>query len=219
MKSFALQGLTILILALVGGCSDPTADKTAATVTAPIEVAQPAPDASTPDPAAPAAQVFKFTNEGNGIDFEGYKVTGSHVGGFGAFQGSVTVPAGDIAQAQIDLTIDMTSTYSDAPDLTKKLLSADFFEAETYPTSVFKSTSIAKSPAGGDTYDVTGNLTLHGVTKGITFPANITVNGDTLETSAEFTIKRFDWNVNFKGMADDLIREDVLLYFDITAKA
>jgi polyisoprenoid-binding protein YceI len=127
--------------------------------------------------------------------------------------------AEDLQNARVDLSIDMTSTYSDDPDLTKKLLSADFFEADTYPAATFKSTSIAKSPAGGNTYDVTGNLTLHGVTKGITFPAEIVLEGDTLKTTAEFTIKRFDWNISFKGMADDLIREDVLLYFEITAKA
>jgi len=113
----------------------------------------------------------------------------------------------------------MTSTYSDVPDLTKKLLGADFFEAETYPTATFKSTSIAAPPAGGGLYDVTGNLTLHGITKGITFPATITIDGDTLKTKTEFTINRMDWDVKYKGLADDIIRDDVLLYFEIVAKA
>ena len=68
-------------------------------------------------------------------------------------------------------------------------------------------------------YDVTGNLTLHGVTKGVTFPAEITVDGDTLSTTAEFTINRTDWNITYKGVADDLIRDSVLLYFEIVAQA
>lgn len=209
----------LLTLALIG-CGSPTEDKTAATVTDAIEVPQSTPPAE-PAPGEPAVEsnVYTFTNEGNGIDFEGYKVTGSHVGGFGAFEGTVTVPGGEITKAQIELTIDMTSTYSDAPDLTKVLLGKDFFEAETFPTSTFQSTSVAASPAGGNLYDVTGNLTLHGVTKGITFPATIDLDGNTLKTSAEFTIKRFDWNITYKGLADDLIREDVLLYFEIVAKS
>jgi polyisoprenoid-binding protein YceI len=209
--------VTVMFAAFLAvGCSNPTADKTAATVSAPVEVAAPAP---APDAGAPAAKVYTFTDKDNGIDFTGYKVTGSHVGGFGKFEGKVTVPGEDLTQARIELTIDMKSTYSDAPDLTKKLVSTDFFEAGTYPTATFTSTSIAATPAGGDFYDVTGNLTLHGVTKGITFPATISVQGDTLKTTAEFTIKRFEWNVNYEGMADDLIREDVLLNFEIQAKA
>lgn len=222
MKRSTVQqiGLLAVVALAVIGCSNPTEDKTAATVSAPIEVPQTAAPAE-PAPGEPATEtkVYSFTNDGNGIDFEGYKVTGSHVGGFGAFEGKVTVPGGDITKAQIDLSIDMTSTYSDAPDLTKVLIGKDFFEVETYPTSTFQSTSIAASPAGGNLYDVTGNLTLHGVTKGITFPATIAIDGDTLKTGAEFTIKRFDWDITYKGLADDLIREDVLLYFEIVAKA
>ncbi len=213
-------GLVVLLTLVAIGCGNPTEDKTAATVTAPIEVPQAAAPAE-PAPGEPSIEtkVYAFTNDGNGIDFEGYKVTGSHVGGFGAFEGKVTVPGGDITKAQIEVTIDMTSTYSDAPDLTTVLLGKDFFESETYPTSTFQSTSIALSPAGGNLYDVTGNLTLHGVTKGITFPATIEIDGDTLKTGAEFTIKRFDWDITYKGLADDIIREDVLLYFEIVAKA
>jgi polyisoprenoid-binding protein YceI len=214
-----LAALTLLL----AGCGNPTADKTAATVTDAIEEPAPEPavvpsEGGEPTEPAPAAKVYRFTQEGNGIDFEGYKVTGSHVGGFAKFEGTVTVPGDDITKAKVDLTIDMTSTYSDVPDLTKTLLGADFFEVETYPTSTFKSTSIKTTPAGGGLYDVTGNLALHGVTKGITFPAKITLDGDTLTTKAEFTIKRFDWDITYKGLADDLIREDVLLYFEIVAK-
>jgi len=223
VKQLALANAFLLSVfaVTITGCSNPTADKTAATVTAPVEETEPAPvetDAPSAE-QAPSAKVFKFTNEGNGIDFEGYKVTGSHVGGFGKFEGTVTVPDNDLTRAKIDLTIDMTSTYSDVPDLTKTMLGEDFFEVDTHPTSTFKSTAIKPTPAGGGLYDVTGNLNLHGVTKGITFPATITIEGNTLKTNAEFTIKRFDWDIKYKGMADDLIRDDVLLYFEIVAKA
>ncbi len=210
----------VMILMVAAGCSDPTADKTAAKMSAPAEPVAVAPaPAATPDPAAPAPAatvVYAFSGDGSSVGFEGYKVTGAHTGGFAKFDGKVTVPGGDVTKAQIELTIDMKETFSDDPGLTKKLLSADFFDVEKFPTATFVSTSIVEA---GIMYDVTGNLTLHGVTKGITFPAEIKIDGDTLTTGAEFTINRMEWGVVYPGMADDAIRENVLMFFDVKAKA
>ena len=200
------------------GCGDPTADKPAAVLSEAVQIdadAETAQGNSGEEGAAPAV-VYTFT-ENSGIDFEGYKVTGPHVGGFGKFVGSVTVPDGDIEQARIKIEIDTTSIYSDHPDLTDILLGTDFFEVETYPTASFISTRIELFPDGS--YSVTGNLDLHGVTKGVTFPATIDLEGGILTAEAEFTINRFDWDLTYKGLADDLIRKNVLIVFEIEAAA
>lgn len=206
----------LVMLAVLAGCKDPTKGKTAATVSDAIE---PAPAPTAPAEGEPAASAaFAFSGDNSTIGFEGSKVTGTHVGGFTTFDGTATVTGGDVLTAQINLTIDMNSTQSDDPDLTTKLKSADFFDVEKFPTATFTSTSIAASPAGG-TYDVTGNLTLHGVTKGIAFPAEITIDGDTLTAGAEFSINRNDWGIVYSGAADDLIRPNVLLYFEVNGTA
>ncbi len=212
----------LVMLTVLAGCKDPTEGKTAATVSDAIQPA-PAPVTAAPaegEPAVPAAEskVYAFSGDGSTIGFEGSKVTGTHVGGFTAFDGTATVTGGDALTTQITLTIDMNSTQSDDPDLTTKLKSADFFNVEKFSTATFTSTSIAASPAGGS-YDVTGNLTLHGVTKGITFPAEITIDGDTLKAGAEFSIDRNDWGIVYSGAADDLIRPNVLLYFEVNGSA
>ncbi len=217
----------VMLVALVmvaGGCKDPTSGKTAAKVSEAIDPA-PAPAAPAPaegEPAATApasgAKTYKFGSDGSTLGFEGSKVTGTHVGGFTKFDGTASVTGGDPMTTQISITIDMKSTKSDDPDLTKKLISADFFDAEKFPTATFTSTSIAASPAGG-IFDVTGNLALHGVTKGITFPAEIKVDGDTLTATAEFSIDRNDWGISYPGAADDLIRPNVLLYFEVNGSA
>ena len=200
------------------GCGNPTADKPAAEMSEAVKIATP--DATAQQDSGAEATtpgvVYTFTKN-SGIDFEGYKVTGPHVGGFGEFKGTVTIPDGDIEQGRIKLEIDMTSIYSDNPDLTDTLLGLDFFEVETYPKSTFISTTIEQFPDGS--YSVTGNLDLHGVTKGITFPATLELNGATLTTEAEFTINRFDWDITYQGMADDLIRKNVLIVFEIEAAA
>lgn len=218
-----LAPVMMVVLVALAGCKDPTEGKTAARVSDAIEPA-PAPAPTTQAPAegeptaAPAAKSYAFSGDSGSIGFEGSKVSGTHVGGFTAFTGTATVTGGDALTTQIDLTIDMKSTQSDDPDLTTKLKSADFFDVEQFPTATFTSTSIVASPAGG-TYDVTGNLTLHGVTKGITFPAEITIDGDALKAGAEFSIDRNDWGIVYAGVADDIIRPNVLLYFEVNGTA
>jgi polyisoprenoid-binding protein YceI len=64
---------------------------------------------------------------------------------------------------------------------------------------------------------VTGNLTLHGVTKAITFPATIRVTPTGFEVDAEFTINRKDFGIVYAGQQDDLIRDDVVIKLNIRA--
>lgn len=197
----------LLMLAVVAlgatGCPDPAADKPDAVV------AEPA-----PAPAEVSGQTFTITDEST-IGFVGSKVTGSHDGGFNEFDGSITLVNGNPVGSSVNLNIDATSIWADNERLTGHLKSADFFEVETYPEATFESTDISANPDGG--YTVTGNLTLHGVTKSISFPASIEVADDAIKANAEFAIKRFDFGIEFKGKADDLIRDDVVVRFDLKA--
>jgi polyisoprenoid-binding protein YceI len=64
---------------------------------------------------------------------------------------------------------------------------------------------------------VTGNLDLHGVTKSISFPADVEVSDEEVTLKAEFAINRRDFNINFAGMPNDLIRDNVVLRLDVKA--
>ena len=74
---------------------------------------------------------------------------------------------------QIELAIDKIDTANEKRD--NHLKGPDFFNAKQYPTVTFKSTSIKKGD--GETYDVTGDLTLHGVTKPVTLKVEKTGQG------------------------------------------
>jgi polyisoprenoid-binding protein YceI len=80
----------------------------------------------------------------------------------------------------------------------------DFFNAVQFPTMVFKSVKIAKASEGSDAYDVTGNLTLHGVTRPVTVRFEKTGDGQgmrgerTLGLEGTFMLKRSDFGM--KGM-------------------
>lgn len=147
------------------------------------------------------------------IGFVGSKVTGSHDGGFKKFAGKLSVAGGKIVGSP-EIKIAMDSTWSDNEKLTGHLKSPDFFDTAKFPTSTFTVTSI--EPDGAQ-HKVTGNLDLHGVTKSITFPANIQITDDAVTVKAEFAINRKDFNINYPGRPNDLIRDNVVLKLDIKA--
>ncbi len=222
--SYAIAA-SVMAAFILSGCADP-AEKTPDAIVAdaqgtpPAEEAAAAPAEETAgepmEEAAPAdAAVYTFSPDSS-IEFVGSKVTGSHTGGFAQFSGAITLAGEDLTQAKIESSIDMTSVHSDADGLTKHLMSADFFEVETYPEATFVSTSIAPKEGG---YMITGDFTLHGVTKSIGFPATITMADGTITANAEFDINRKDFGIEYPGKPDDLIRDNVVIKLSIQASS
>ena len=198
----------IALLAALAGCEDPTKGKPAAVVN---EGSAPAQQEAAPTTGGTATLAF---TENTKVGFVGSKVTGSHDGGFNSLSGGITLPGDDLTAAAIEVTIDMNSTWSDNERLTGHLKSADFFDVENHPESSFKSTAITKTDTG---YNISGDLTLHGVTKNITFPATMSLENGVLKAQSEFSVKRADFGIVYPGKPDDLIRDDVLIKLDIEA--
>lgn len=94
-------------------------------------------------------------------------------GSFMITQGKITTPGEDFSNASVELVADTKSIDTDNDQRDTHLRTADFFDAEKYPTINFKSDSFKKT--GTDTYTVAGKLTFHGVTK----PVTLTVVGKT----------------------------------------
>ena len=109
----------------------------------------------------------------------------------------------------------MASTWADDEKLTGHLKSADFFDVETHPTSTFDVTGVEKQEDG--TYHIAGNFLLHGGEKNSKIPATGSMECDTVKISSEFDINRKDFDINYPGKQDDLIRDEVVIRFDLTA--
>ncbi|MBX3745190.1 MAG: YceI family protein [Verrucomicrobiae bacterium] len=203
--TIALLRLSPCLLALLwAGCSDPSENVHRSTASAPTDVSQ---------TAATAASVDYVVRSGSTISFVGSKVTGSHDGGFNKFEGTVPVADGKITGTPV-IRIDMDSTWSDNNRLTGHLKNADFFDVPTYPFSTFTVTSVSPQ---ADKHLVTGNLDLHGVTKSVSFPADVRITPEELTLKAEFALNRKDFNINYTGRADDLIRDNVVIRLDLKA--
>ena len=209
MKRLHTLFLPVAASVLLAGCSNPAdgvpeAEVKPATATAAESTA-----------AVPAnAQAYSFDSETASIDFVGSKVTGSHNGGFKKFVGEFQVVDGKLAKSGHKLVIDTTSLWSDNDRLTGHLKSPDFFGVDTYPTATFTATAVEQA---GSEAKVTGRLSLHGVTKEITFPAQVKVTDQAVEVTAEFVLNRFDFDMKYPGKADDLIRKEVVLKLNLKA--
>jgi polyisoprenoid-binding protein YceI len=203
--------LLSLPVAFLVACADPSENVPKANVSATNQPSTSTAAATSSTPAA-SAKAYAITPDSSKIEFTGSKVTGKHDGGFKQFQGELHAANGAVSHAKV--TIDTTSLWSDNDRLTGHLKNPDFFDVAKYPTAVFETTSVS---GAGDNSTVMGNLTLHGITKQISFPAKIAVKDDAVTVAAEFAINRFDFEMKYAGKADDLIRENVVLRLDIKA--
>lgn len=207
-KHFALFAFLVFAL-VIQACANPAADKPHATVT---EASQ------TPEAAKPAgAETLAITPENSKVEFIGSKVTGSHNGGFKQFSGTIDLAKEGIEKSRVTIDIDTNSIFTDTDGLTTHLKGADFFDVAKYPKATFTSTRIEPATAAGATHSVTGNLDMHGVTKSINFPANITAATDAVNVNAEFAINRKDFGINYAGKANDLIRDEVVMKLNVKA--
>jgi len=142
-------------------------------------------------------------------------------GRFQNFSGTVTVAAD--GTPSVDAEIDVTSITTDNEQRDGHLKTADFFEVEKFPTATFKSTSVKAD--GGD-FVVTGDFTLHGVTKSIDLKLEFNGvnagmgNGPVAGFEASTTINRKDFGISIDMPLEGggaVVGDKIVLNLDIEA--
>lgn len=127
-------------------------------------------------------------------------------GAFTKFEGKLALDEADVTRSSVAATIDVNSIHTRDAQRDGHLKSPDFFDTAKYPTMTFKSTKVRK--AGKDKLAVTGDLTLHGVTKPVTLDVTTTpeVKGMQGETRRGFhattKIKRQDYGLAWSGAVE-----------------
>ena len=203
MGRYSLGTITFLIAFFSYSCANPAANKPKASV------GNAAPESNAAKPAG--GETLAITPENSKVEFVAAKVTRSHNGSFKLFGGTIDLLNSDPAQSVVSITVDTASVVTDEDDLTRHLKTPDFFDVARYPKATFVSTKIEPNIANGATHTVTGNFDLHGVKKSISFPATIQITSANVSVNAEFAINRKDFNLNYPGKADDLIRDGVVI--------
>lgn len=143
-------------------------------------------------------------------------------GKFQKFDAAIESEGDDFENANIEFTGAVDSITTGNADRDGHLLSADFFDAAKYPTIEFKATSFAKQDEGD--YELTGDLTLHGVTKSVKLAAEYSgqMKDPWGNTKAGFAltgkINRKDWGLNWNSALETggvLVGEEVKLAIEL----
>jgi polyisoprenoid-binding protein YceI len=204
-------------LLLLACAEDPGKDKPKATVAD----APPMEPARNVEPAkAPAGPTVTLAVDAarSKIEALGAKITATHPINFPVFQGKVALTGADISAVSFE--VDMNALVADAEKLTTHLKNEDFFDVAKFPTATFQSNAVtAGASEPGATHTVSGDLSLHGVTKRISFPAKLKIEGTEVTANSEFVLNRKDFGIVYAGKADDLIQDNVRMTIAFAATA
>jgi polyisoprenoid-binding protein YceI len=145
------------------------------------------------------------------------------------FSGQVELTPDTITPASLRLVVKAASLHETGADFTepqKQIINKELKEIvlhpDQYPDITFQSTNVTAKGLGGGRYDVklNGNLTLHGVTRPVTIPATVTLNGSTLRAVGKFSIDRGDYKVKATSAFHGMVRvdDDIKFEFDIVGR-
>ena len=177
------------------------------------------------------ASAKSFMLQNGQIHWTATKVGGGHQGTIKLTKGELNVTDGKINNGEVVIDINSLSNSDLKPGDGKEKLeghlkSADFFDVVNHPIGSFKITSAA--PRTGDANantTITGNLTLKGITKSVSFPANVLAAGDKLSVvTPPFKINRTEWDIKYGsgliGTAKDkIIHDEVGIVLNVDAVA
>ncbi|HYI12997.1 MAG TPA: YceI family protein [Thermoanaerobaculia bacterium] len=174
-------------------------------------------------PLAAQAETEQFVIDKNhsSATFKVRHMMANVMGQFRDLSGTVNVDRENPAKSSVEFTIQAASIDTGNQNRDEHLRSPDFFDAAKFPTITFKSTGVAAK--GGNLYDVTGDLTLHGVTKRIVLPVQFlgfgkTARGEKAGFTIETTLQRKDYGILWNRNLDEggvLLGDDVRVTIEL----
>ena len=150
--------------------------------------------------------------------------TNTHIGYISISKGALLVENGLLVggTAEVDMNTIEDENHDRENGLVKHLKNPDFFDVELFPTATIVITKVAS--INGESKNVTGNLTIKGITHPIIFPAKIDVKGGIIKMNGKLVIDRTLWDVRYKSgkffdnLADGAISDAVEFDIKIVAK-
>ena len=176
--------------------------------------------------AAPAfaADTYTFDKSHSSVGFQVRHIFTNVSGRFTDYAGTIQVDRAKPENSSVEFTIQATSIDTSEPKRDGHLRTADFFDVANHPTITFKSTSV--KPNGKDSYFVTGDFTMHGVTKQITLPVTVLGEGkdpmgnEKMGLETAITLNRKDYGLNWNRALETggvLVGDEVKVQISIEA--
>jgi polyisoprenoid-binding protein YceI len=171
-------------------------------------------------PATSPGETYKIDNAHSTIAFRVHQFISSVHGKFKQFSGTIDVDRENPERSSVNARIQVKSIDTGIRKRDDHLCSADFFNAEKYPEITFKSRSVKQT--GAQSGDITGDFTMHGVTKPIVL--HVKLVGPLKEEASHWEVttdplKRRDYNLMFGSGAEAVsgIGQEVAVKIDIVS--
>jgi polyisoprenoid-binding protein YceI len=175
---------------------------------------------------------FEANLETSKIEWKAYKIikseNSSHIGTVTLKSGEISVKDGKLESGKFvaDMSTLTSVDLKDDPENLNKLIghlkSDEFFDVAKYPTTTYEITKVSKSPSGSDYNTILdGNLTIKGITKPVTFNANVKIDGDVVKIATQpKDISRGQFGVVFQmPLANGIIKDEFTLQIMVNATA
>lgn len=172
------------------------------------------------------AVVYKVDEQNSKVTWLAKKVTGEHSGNVKVSNGTLTLDNNVLKGGSFDIdtrTISVTDITD--PETNGKLLghlkSDDFFSVEKFPAAKFVISSV--KPVSAGKYEVTGKLTIKGITNDVTFPTTVKTEGNKVQADAKITVDRTKYGIKFRSknffenLGDKTISDDFDLNVTLNA--
>lgn len=171
--------------------------------------------------------VYTVDSQSSKLVWTGKKVTGEHTGNISLSNGSLVTANNKLKSGTFE--IDLTSlTVTDLTDkdynakLVGHLKADDFFSVEKFPKAKFVTTSVV--PKGGENYEISGKLTIKGITNEVKFPATVKVEKNKTTAQAKILVDRTKYDIKFRSknffenLGDKAIDNDFELAVNLVAQ-
>jgi polyisoprenoid-binding protein YceI len=150
---------------------------------------------------------------------------------FGAHTGYVYISKGELklendqlvgGTAEVDMNTIEDNNHGKSNGLIDHLKSPDFFDVKNFPTATISITEVARVNA--ENIKITGNLTIKGVTRPVTFSAKTAVKNGVVNANGKLVIDRTDWGIRYKSgkflenLANETISDSIEFDIKIVAK-
>jgi len=168
---------------------------------------------------ASAADVYNIDSRHSEAAFKIRHWMSKVSGKFADMSGVVNIDKANPSASSVDITIKAASVNTGQAGRDEHLRKPDFFDVEKYPDITFKSTKIAAA-GKKDVYNVTGDFTMHGVTKQITVPVEVLgFQGDRVGFGFSTTLNRKDYGIVWNRTMDSnvMLGDDVDIDISIEA--
>ena len=166
--------------------------------------------------------IYKVDADHSGVSFSIRHFVSNVSGRFRDFDGVIKYDKANPAASSVEFTVKAASIDTTNNDRDEHLRSKDFFDVQKFPTLTFTSTQVV--PKDATTLDVTGNLTLHGVTKPVTFPISLlgtvkTPRGEKAGFETTFKIDRKEFGILWNNVLDSgpVLGDDVKVTIEVEA--